>query len=98
MKICLLPLCALLLTSSIFYAADAPPNTLNDLEKREGWTLLFDGKTFAGWHGYGLPGFPDHGWSVADGCIHNTKTNGRPGGGGGDIITTELFSDFEFRF
>jgi hypothetical protein len=91
-------LCTIILFAGVTRAADVAPNTLSDAEKREGWTLLFDGKSFAGWHGYSMAGFPDHGWTVDDGCIHNAKTNGRPGGGGGDIITTELFTDFDFSF
>src|SRR5258708_5861213 len=83
----------------VLRAAEMPSlNTLTTAEKQEGWKLLFDGKSFAGWRGYGLASFPQRGWTIEDGCIKNAKNNGRPGSGGGDIITTELFTDFDFRF
>ncbi len=79
-------------------AAESALNTLSNAEKKAGWKLLFDGSSFTGWHAYGKAAFPDRGWSVEEGCIKNAKNNGRPGSGGGDIVTTELFTDFEFRF
>ena len=69
------------------------PNTLTAVEKAAGFRLLFDGKTAAGWRGYGADSFPDAGWVVEDGClVHHAK------GGGGDIVTEEQFGDFELRF
>ena len=57
------------------------------------WRPLFDGKTTAGWRGYGRPDFPKQGWVVEHGCLHLTAT-----GGGGDIITVEQFTDFELQW
>src|SRR6266404_8770749 len=75
------------------------PNTLSSAEKKDGWKLLFDGKTFAGWRSYTAPGsLPAGSWSIEDGCIKNAKGNGRPGSGGGDIITAEQFTDFDLSF
>jgi len=62
-------------------------NTLTDAEKAGGWTLLFDGKTTAGWRNYGKPSISD-GWTVQDGALTRT-------GAGGDIITTGEFKNFE---
>ncbi len=59
-----------------------------------GWKPLFDGKTTAGWRGYGQPDFPKQGWTVENGCLHLSAS----GGGGGDIITVEQFTDFELQW
>jgi hypothetical protein len=75
-----------------------PLNTLSDAEKREGWKLLFDGKTFNGWRGYFETDDPSKGWKIEEGCFKNSKGNGRPRSGGGDLMTAELFTDFDFRF
>ena len=66
------------------------PNTLSDAEKKDGWKLLFDGKTTDGWKGFRKDSFPTKGWSVKDGILSVNKT-------GGDICTTEEFGDFEFK-
>lgn len=76
----------------------APPNTLSVSEKSEGWKLLFDGRTLIGWRGYDARTDPARGWNVLDGCLKNAKNDGRPGSGGGDIVTAEQFTDFDFRF
>ena len=73
-------------------------NTLSDAEKKEGWKLLFDGKTFNGLRSYFETMEPSKGWSIEEGCFKNSKGNGRPRSGGGDIMTAELFTDFDFRF
>jgi hypothetical protein len=74
------------------------PNTLSAEEIAEGWKLLFDGRSMAGWRGYKLAGPPATGWHVADSCLANPKSNGRPNGSGGDLMTAQTFLDFEFRF
>ena len=68
------------------------PNTLTPEERAAGWTLLFDGKTTAGWRGFQKPAFPADGWAVDDGAL---KCLGRKGG---DILTTASFADFEFTW
>ena len=70
----------------------APPNTLSAAEKAAGWTLLFDGKTTAGWRGFHSDKFPDVGWAVENGTI---KTMAGPSGG--DIITVGQFDNFELK-
>jgi hypothetical protein len=86
------------LVQSIGLSAEPAANALTAEETRAGWKLLFDGKTVTGWRGYALTGFPERGWSVEEGCIKNAKTNGRPGGGGGDLVTVGQFENFDFRF
>jgi hypothetical protein len=65
----------------------ATPNTLTTAERADGWRLLFDGETTAGWRGYNRPDLPD-GWQVVDGALTRVAP-------GGDIITEEQFRDFE---
>ena len=57
------------------------------------WKPLFDGKTTAGWRGYGQPDFPKRGWVVEDGCLHLTAN-----GGGGNLVTVDQFTDFELQW
>jgi len=38
-------------------------NMLSDQEKKDGWTLLFDGKTMNGWHLFNKGAIPSA-WSV----------------------------------
>jgi len=77
----------------------AEPNTLADAERRDGWTLLFDGKSLAGWHVFKRTGEAKSGWHAAgDGTLVCPKSNGRPNGSGGDLVTDAKFADFEFTF
>jgi len=79
-------------------ASAAEPNRLTPEEKASGWRLLFDGSTLSGWHSYQQPGSPKTGWRVADGALVCPKTNGRPNGSGGDLVTDSKHRDFDFRF
>jgi hypothetical protein len=74
------------------FAADEP-NTLTAAEKSGGWRLLFDGKTTPAWRAIGKEEFPEKGWVVEDGTLHHTK-----GGGGGDIVTREMFGNFDLTW
>ena len=74
------------------------PNTLTEFEKRQGWRLLWDGKTTNGWRGAKLDGFPKIGWSMADGELSVVASDGGESTFGGDIITTDHFSSFELQF
>lgn len=74
-------------------AVEAPPNTLTPTERDQGWQLLFDGKSTAGWRGFNRPTFPDRGWVVTNDTLHLPLN-----GGGGDIITEQRFSNYEFAF
>ena len=80
-------------------AAAPPPNTLTEAERAAGWRLLFDGETTAGWRGYNLDAFPDTGWAVLDGALVVGATATDPDVPiGGDIVTTESFTDFDLKF
>lgn len=69
----------------------AMPNTLTPEERSQGFRHLFDGVSFSGWRGYRRETVPST-WVVQDGAMVVV-----PGSGGGDIITTEEFQDFELR-
>jgi hypothetical protein len=70
------------------------PNTLSKKEKRQGWKLLFDGKTTTGWHTY-LRDTVGSKWQVKnEALVFDTS---KPRNGGGDIVTNEAFENFELR-
>jgi hypothetical protein len=78
-----------------------PANTLTDTERTEGWRLLFDGESFAGWRGLGRDSIPSAHWIIEDGSIRKvasgevpTAADGQPLQGG-DIMTVDAFADFE---
>jgi hypothetical protein len=71
----------------------SPPNTLTPAEKAEGWKLLFDGKTTSGWRGFHAETFPTQGWVVEEGALKRAAKGPAPGGG--DIITTGEYGNFE---
>jgi len=66
-------------------------------EEKEGWKLLWDGKTTEGWRGDKLDKFPEHGWEIKDGVLSVITTGGKQSVDGGDIVTNELYGDFEFK-
>ena len=70
------------------------PNTLSKQEKKQGWKLLFDGKTTQGWHTY-LRDTVGSKWQVInEALVFDTS---KPKNGGGDIVTNEAFENFEMR-
>ena len=93
-RFAVLALCTLVVP---LFAEEPPLNTLSAAEKQQGWKLLFDGKTLNGWREYRPSKSAKH-WVVVDGCLKNPKGTGRPETGGGEILTTEQFTDFDFRF
>ncbi len=70
-------------------------NTLSDRERRDGWRLLWDGKTTAGWRGAKLETFPKGGWEIADGVLSVKESGGAESADGGDIVTLDQYGDFE---
>lgn len=72
-----------------------PPadNQLTPKEKKEGWVLLFDGKTTKGWVNY--KGKEQDAWRVTNGELY-CPTEGVSQHG--DIRTEEQFADFELKF
>lgn len=69
--------------------AGAPKhNQLTEADRRDGWKLLFDGQSLAGWQAYGAADRPPAGWEAIDGTLTRTAS-------GGDIMTAEDYGDFE---
>jgi len=73
------------------------PNTVSEREKREGWKLLWDGKTTAGWRGAKLKAFPEKGWAIKDGALTVAETGGGEAAAGGDIVTVDEYENFELE-
>ena len=69
-------------------------NVLTEQEQREGWKLLWDGKTTNGWRGAKLQTFPQKGWRIEDGVLKVEKANGAESGNGGDIVTDKIYHNF----
>ena len=72
-------------------------NNLTIGEQKDGWKMLWDGKTTKGWHGAKLESFPEKGWVIEDGILSVLSSGGAESRAGGDIVTTELFGDFELK-
>ena len=77
-----------------------PKYTKNHLtidEEKNGWKLLWDGKTTKGWRGAKLDGFPKKVWKIENGEFAVLATGGGESTDGGDIVTTERYGDFELK-
>ena len=70
-------------------------NTLSPREVKDGWKLLWDGRTTAGWRGAKLHVFPSQGWDIRDGVLSVLETEGREAAAGGDIVTVAEYENFE---
>lgn len=74
------------------------PNNLSAQEKHQGVRLLWDGRTANGWRGIYKTSFPAKGWTMDQGVLTIHASTGQEEGSGGDIITQEEYSAFEFQF
>jgi hypothetical protein len=85
-----------LLSSASFAQQPAPPVEppafLPAAEREEGFRPLFDGRSTGAWRGFRKDAFPERGWVVEDGALRVVA-----GGGGGDLVTRDEFTDFELR-
>tara|TARA_R110002126_G_scaffold10083_2_gene45309 strand:- start:406 stop:1794 length:1389 start_codon:yes stop_codon:yes gene_type:complete len=72
-------------------------NQLTIDEKKDGWKLLWDGETTNGWRGAKLEEFPEQGWKIEDGILSVLSSGGAESSAGGDIVTKELYGDFELK-
>jgi len=68
-------------------------NALTDEEKKEGWVLLFDGRSMQGWHLYN--NYKSATWSVKDGeliCGPDKRLEH------GDLVTDKEYTNYDLRF
>lgn len=84
----------LLLAAALLPARAAQPNQLTDTERRQGWRLLFDGKTTAGWEEITGKPFPAKCWTIEDSCLKALVRSD----GFQDIRTMETFRSFDLQF
>jgi len=79
---------------SSFTVANEQNNVLSKKEKAEGWKLLFDGQSTAGWHLYnGSSQFTL--WKVKDGELFvdpNDKSDAS------DLVTDDLYRNYDLKF
>ena len=82
----------------------SPPNALTATERADGWRLLFDGKTFAGWRGLGRDTVPSIHWVIENGAIKKIayanvqkQADGQPLDGD-DLMTVDTFENFELAW
>lgn len=74
------------------------PNQLSEQEKKNGFRLLWDGKTTAGWRGAYKSSFPEKGWEIKDGILSVLSSSGKESANGGDVITTGQYDFFKLQF
>ena len=77
------------------YQANCNNNTISPAEAKQGWKLLWDGKTTNGWRSAKQEGFPEKGWVIDNGILKVLSSNGGESTNGGDIITTKKYKNFE---
>lgn len=85
------PLVMALAFAALATGALAADNTLTRAEKKAGWTLLFDGKTTAGWRAFKQAEIGP-GWKVENGVLFPDPKVAR------DIVTRGDYANFELAF
>jgi len=89
--------CSVMVVFFSFFASSIfakKPNTLTAKEQKEGWILLFDGKTMNGWHDYNGTTLTEP-WHVVDGCI---QAKGAGSDGSGYLVTYKEYENFELSW
>jgi hypothetical protein len=77
---------------------NAAPNTLTAQEKKDGWQLLFDGKSTAGWHTYGYEKVNKE-WVIADDAlsISTASKSEWTQNESHDILTNEAYDNYHLK-
>ncbi len=73
-------------------------NSLSREEKKDGWELLFDGKSADGWRGINQKYFPESGWKIEKGALVTCAADGAESGNGGDIISKQVYENFILKW
>ena len=79
----------------VSFCVSAQHNTLTEKEIKEGWTLLFDGKSFDGWRKCNSTEMAAN-WEINEQAMKVKRGEKKGSGQGGDILFgKEKFGDFE---
>jgi hypothetical protein len=81
-------------TNSSAPEINAVANSISPTEAKDGWKLLWDGKTTNGWKGAKINSFPAKGWVVDNGLLKVLKSGGGESTNGGDIVTVKKYKNF----
>ena len=89
--------------ANVAHGQTGKDNRLTKQEKKEGWELLFNGKSLKGWRGFGINKAPN-GWIVEKGTIKilpktdwPRQADGQPILGA-DLITVKTYDNFELTW
>ena len=82
------------LSAALAAGAWAADNQLTPQEQAQGWKLMFDGKTFAGWEDPSKKNPPGDNFAIEDGCLKSLKHPKIDE----DLFTLDTYSDFEMEF
>lgn len=82
----------------IIFTACSPENKVTKAQQKEGWQLLFDGKTTNNRRGAYQSEFPKHGWVVENGSLKGQLSKGTESGDAGDIVSLKKYKNFELVF
>jgi hypothetical protein len=70
---------------------EVPVNQLSRKEKKQGWMLFSDGKSFDNWHGINMDVVPDC-WIIEDGAFKVLTEGGAESNKG--LVTDKVYKDF----
>ena len=80
----------------VFAAQTQTINQLTDAEKKDGWKLLFDGKSPAGWHTYNQKTFGP-GWKIEQGALYRDVSHQTGVNAEGDLCTNDQYENFDLK-
>ena len=80
------------------FVVNTIPNNLSLQEKKNGYSLLWDGKTTGGWRAAYKSKFPEKGWEIKDGELTVVPTVGQGSNKNEHIVTKKQYGAFELKF